>query len=135
VLATLAGGGVLAAAFIAWQRRAAHPMVPPALFRSRAFSAANAVSFFMYAVLFGALFLMSQMLQTGLGYTPLQAGIRLLPWTLPPMVIAPLAGTMADRYGNRPFMMFGLVLQAAGHAPAQPQPQPQRPRALAAETA
>jgi MFS family permease len=91
----------------------------------------------MYAVLFGALFLMSQMLQTGLGYTPLQAGIRLLPWTLPPMVIAPLAGTMADRYGNRPFMMFGLVLQAAGHAPAQPQPQPQpqRPRALAAETA
>jgi MFS family permease len=53
------------------------------------------------------------------------------------MVIAPLAGTMADRYGNRPFMMFGLVLQAAGHAPAQPQPQPQpqRPRALAAETA
>ncbi|HEX8005047.1 MAG TPA: MFS transporter [Trebonia sp.] len=115
VLATLLSGAVLAAAFIAWQRRAAHPMIPPALFRSRAFSAANAVSFFMYAGLFGALFLMSQLLQTGLGYSPLQAGIRLLPWTLPPMVIAPLAGTLADRHGNRPFMMLGLALQAAGY--------------------
>jgi EmrB/QacA subfamily drug resistance transporter len=116
VLATMLGGGMLAAAFIAWQRRAAHPMVPPALFRSRTFSAANAVSFFMYAGLFGALFLMSQLLQTGLGYSPLQAGIRLLPWTLPPMVIAPLAGTLADRHGNRPFMVLGLALQASGYA-------------------
>lgn len=104
------GGAMLAAAFITWQRRAGHPMVPPALFRSRTFSAANAVSFFMYAGLFGALFQTSQLLQTGLGYTPLQAGIRLLPWTLPPMVIAPLAGTLVGRHGNRPFMVLGLAL-------------------------
>jgi MFS family permease len=70
----------------------------------------------MYAGLFGALFLMSQLLQTGLGYTPLQAGIRLLPWTLPPLFIAPLAGALADRHGNRPFMALGLALQAGGYA-------------------
>jgi MFS family permease len=70
----------------------------------------------MYAGLFGALFLISQLPQTGLGYTPLQAGIWLLPWTLPPMVIAALAGTLADRYGNRPFMVLGFELQAVGYA-------------------
>jgi MFS family permease len=70
----------------------------------------------MYAGLFGALFLMSQLLQTALGYSPLQAGLRLLPWSLAPMFIAPLAGVLADRYGNRPFMVLGLVLQAAGYA-------------------
>jgi MFS family permease len=78
--------------------------------------AANGVSFFMYAGLFGALFLMSQLLQTALGYGPLGAGLRLLPWTAPPLVVAPLAGVLADRYGNRPFMVLGLVLQAAGYA-------------------
>jgi MFS family permease len=74
------------------------------------------VSFFMYAGLFGALFLMSQLLQTALGYSPLAAGLRLLPWTLPPMFIAPMAGTLADRFGNRPFMALGLALQAIGYA-------------------
>jgi MFS family permease len=59
---------------------------------------------------------MSQLLQTALGYGPLAAGLRLLPWTAPPMVVAPLAGALADRYGNRPFMILGLVLQAAGYA-------------------
>jgi EmrB/QacA subfamily drug resistance transporter len=116
VVSALAIGSILVAAFIAWELRAEHPMVPPSLFRSRSFAAANGVSFFMYAGLFGALFLMSQLLQTGLGYSPLQAGVRLLPWTLPPMFIAPIAGTLADRYGNRPFMVLGLALQATGLA-------------------
>jgi EmrB/QacA subfamily drug resistance transporter len=116
VLSALVVGSVLVAAFIAWERHTEHPMVPPALFRSRTFAAANGVSFFMYAGLFGALFLMSQLLQTALGYSPLQAGLRLLPWTLPPMIVAPIAGALADRYGNRPFMIAGLALQAAGYA-------------------
>jgi MFS family permease len=68
----------------------------------------------MYAGLFGALFLMSQFFQSCLGYSPLGAGVRLLPWAAPPMFIAPIAGVLADRYGNRPFMALGLVLQAAG---------------------
>ena len=70
----------------------------------------------MYAGLFGALFLMSQYFQTCLGYSPLEAGIRLMPWAAPPMVIAPIAGALADRFGNRPFMALGLTLQAAGLA-------------------
>jgi MFS family permease len=89
-------------------------MVSPELFRSRSFSAANGVSFFMYAGLFGALFLMSQLLQTALGNSPLQAGLRLLPWSFPPMIFAPIAGALAQRYGNRPFMVLGLAMQAVG---------------------
>src|SRR5262249_40609771 len=105
---------VLVVAFLAWERRAPSPMLPLELFRYRGFSAANAVSFFMYAGLFGTLFLMAQFLQTALGYSPLQAGIRLLPWTATPMVIAPLAGGLADRFGNRPFMTLGMIMQAVG---------------------
>ncbi len=116
VVCSLGFGALVAAAFIAWERRAEHPMVPPALFGVRTFVAANGVSFFMYGGLFALLFLVSQLLQTGLGYSPLQAGLRLLPWTLPPMVVAPIAGALADRYGNRPFMVLGLLLQGAGSA-------------------
>ena len=114
VVATLAAGAALVAVFLAWERRARNPMLPLALFRERGFSSANAVSFFMYAGLFGALFLMAQFLQTALCYSPLQAGIRLLPWTATPMVIAPIAGGLADRFGNRPFMILGLTMQAVG---------------------
>jgi EmrB/QacA subfamily drug resistance transporter len=116
VLITLVGGAAFIAAFLGWERRASNPMLPLALFRDRTFASANAVSVFMYAGLFGALFLMSQFFQTALGYSPLGAGIRLLPWSMPPMFIAPIAGLLADRYGNRPFMALGLALQAGGLA-------------------
>jgi EmrB/QacA subfamily drug resistance transporter len=114
VVGTLALGAVLVAAFLAWERRAPQPMVPLVLFRSRGFVAANGVSFFMYAALFGALFLMTQFFQTALGNSPLEAGLRILPWTATPMIVAPIAGALADRYGNRPFMVTGLALQAIG---------------------
>jgi EmrB/QacA subfamily drug resistance transporter len=116
VTAALVGGALSLVLFVAWEHRAPVPMLPLGLFRSRTFSAANGVSFFMYAGLFGALFLMSQLLQSALGYSPLQAGLRLLAWTAPPVVIAPLAGVLANRYGNRPFMTLGLILQAGGFA-------------------
>jgi EmrB/QacA subfamily drug resistance transporter len=114
VVATLLAGVTLAGAFLSWERRTPSPMLPLTLFRSRTFASANAVSLFMYAGLFGALFLMAQFFQTCLGYSPLDAGIRLLPWSMPPMFIAPIAGALADRYGNRPFMALGMALQAAG---------------------
>ncbi|MFL5867598.1 MAG: MFS transporter, partial [Thermoleophilaceae bacterium] len=116
VLVALVAGASLLSVFLAWERRAASPMLPLALFRERGFVAGNAVSFFMYAALFGALFLISQLLQTALGNSPFQAGLRILPWTAAPMVIAPLAGSLADRYGNRLFMAIGLALQALGLA-------------------
>jgi len=114
VVSTLLGGALVIGAFLAWERRAANPMLPLQLFRSRAFSSANGVSFFMYAGLFGALFLMAQFLQTALGNSPLRAGLLILPWTATPMLVAPLAGALADRFGNRPFMLLGLTLQALG---------------------
>lgn len=107
-------GAALVAIFFAWERRTTSPMLSPALFRSREFNAANGVSFFMYAALFGVLFLIMQFLQIALGYSPLAAGLRTLPWTAAPMVVAPVAGALADRYGGKPFMVVGLALQAAG---------------------
>jgi EmrB/QacA subfamily drug resistance transporter len=114
VIGSLVAGAALVGAFLAWERRARSPMLPLGLFRYRGFSMANAVSFSLYAGLFGTLFLMTQFFQTALGYTPLQAGIRLLPWTATPMVIAPIAGSLADRFGNRPFITLGMTMQAVG---------------------
>src|SRR5918998_1357023 len=106
--------GALAAAFIAWELRAAEPMLPMRFFRSRAFSAGNAAIFFTLASLFGAVFFFAQMLQTGLGYGPLDAGLRLMPWTVTFITVAPVVGSLVDRFGERPFMVAGLSLQALG---------------------
>ena len=92
VIGALAAGAALVGLFAAWERRARAPMLPLALFRRARFTAANGVSFFMYAGLFGTLFLMTQFLQSAQHYTPLQAGIRMLPWTAAAMVISPVAG-------------------------------------------
>ena len=116
VLGALLAGAFLIYAFVIWERRTRTPMLPLALFRERAFISANVVSFFMYAGLFGTLFLMAQFFQNGLGLSPLAAGVRLLPWTATPMIIAPIAGALADRYGTRPFMVLGLALQGLGLA-------------------
>jgi MFS family permease len=83
-------------------------------FRSRAFSSGNAGVFFLFAALFGAVFFLAQFLQTGLGHGPLDAALRLVPWTATLFVIAPLAGALADRIGERLLLVGGLTLQAAG---------------------
>ncbi|WP_141578899.1 MFS transporter [Actinomadura sp. WMMA1423] len=114
VIGTLAAGTVLVAAFAGWETRAPHPMLPPAYFRNRAFTTANAVIFCQFISLIGSLFLIAQMFQIALGYSPLQAGLRILPWTAMPMLVAPVAGALADRWGFRPFMLGGLLLQAVG---------------------
>jgi len=116
ILGSLAAGALLLAAFVAWERRATQPMLPLRLFRSRAFSAANGASLFMYFGMFGSIFLLTQFFQTVQGYSPLEAGLRVLPWTAMPMVVAPIAGALSDRIGGRPFMTLGLGLQAAGLA-------------------
>jgi MFS family permease len=89
-------------------------MLPIRFFRSRAFSAGNAAIFFTFASLFGAVFFFAQMLQTALGYGPLAAGLRLIPWTITFITVAPVVGALADRFGERPFMVGGLALQALG---------------------
>jgi EmrB/QacA subfamily drug resistance transporter len=114
VLGALAAGLALVGAFVARELRAPEPMLPIRLFRSRAFSAGNAAIFFTLASLFGAVFFFAQMLQTALGYGPLDAGLRLMPWTLTFITVAPLVGALVDRLGERPFMVGGLTLQALG---------------------
>jgi EmrB/QacA subfamily drug resistance transporter len=114
VLAALAGGAALLAGFVAWERRTPEPMLPMRLFRSRAFAAGNAAAFFMFASLYGAVFFMAQFLQTAQGHGPLDAGVRLLPWTATLFVVAPIAGARADRVGERPLIAGGLLLQAIG---------------------
>jgi EmrB/QacA subfamily drug resistance transporter len=114
VIGSLAAGALLTIAFVAWELRTHEPMLPMRFFRSRAFSAGNAAIFFTFASLFGAVFFFAQLLQTVLGYGPLDAGLRLIPWTATFMTVAPIAGALADRFGERPFMVGGLLLQAVG---------------------
>jgi EmrB/QacA subfamily drug resistance transporter len=116
VLAPLAAGALLGAAFVARERRARAPMLPLRLFRSRAFSAGGAVIFLLSASVTGSVFFMAQFQQAGLGQGPLAAGLRLLPWGIPPLLLAPRAGTLADRLGGRPLIVAGLLLQAGGLA-------------------
>ena len=112
VLGSLIAGSVLVAAFLAWEHRAPEPMLPLRFFRSRAFSAVNGVSLAMYFGVFGSIFLLAQFFQVTQGYSPLEAGLRTLPWTGMPMLIAPIAGLLSDRIGSRPLMALGLALQA-----------------------
>ena len=114
VLGPIVAGAVLLAAFTAWELRAPAPMLPLRLLRSRGFSATNVASFLFSAGMFGSIFLLAQFLQVADHYSPLSAGLRTLPWTGMPMVVAPLAGPLSDRWGGRPLIITGLVLQAAG---------------------
>jgi EmrB/QacA subfamily drug resistance transporter len=116
VVAALALGAALMIAFVAWELRAREPMLPMRFFRSRAFSSGNAAVFFLFASLFGAVFFLAQFLQTGLGQGPLEAGLRLGPWTGTLFVVAPIAGALADRVGEWPLVVGGLALQATGMA-------------------
>jgi EmrB/QacA subfamily drug resistance transporter len=113
-IGALAVGAAMLAGFLLWERRARVPMIPLGYFRHRGFATANAVAFFLSFSLIGSLFMVAQMFQTGLGHDPLGAGIRMLVWNGMPLLVAPLAGTLSDRFGNRPFMLGGLLLQGGG---------------------
>ncbi len=87
-------------------------MLPMTFFRNRAFSLANLASLFMFFGMFGSIFLLTQFFQTVQGYSPLSSGLRILPWTLAPMFVAPFAGAMSDRVSPKRILSVGLTLQA-----------------------
>ena len=113
VTGSIAAGAVLLVAFVLHELRTPAPMLPMRFFRSRAFAATNGVSLAMTFGIFGAIFLLAQFFQTVQMYSPLEAGLRTLPWTGMPMLVAPVAGILSDRIGSRPLMSAGLFLQAA----------------------
>jgi EmrB/QacA subfamily drug resistance transporter len=114
VLGTLAGGALFSVAFVRWEQRVSQPMLPMHLFRIRAFAAGNGAMLLLTASLFSAVFMLAQYLQISLGYSPLAAGVRFLPWTGTLFVVAPLAGALVGRLGARQLLVAGLTLQGAG---------------------
>ena len=114
VIGALTAGAALLGAFVAWELRARAPMLPMRFFRSRSFSAGNAAIFFAVASLFCGVFFLAQFLQVALGRGPLGAGLGLLPWTATLFFVAPVAGVLVDRLGERPFLVLGPLLQAVG---------------------
>ncbi|MFI5657483.1 DHA2 family efflux MFS transporter permease subunit [Streptomyces sp. NPDC051684] len=114
VLTGLFAGTALLVGFVRHGIRNEHSMLPMRLFRSRAFAGINAASLLMFLGMFGSIFLLSQFLQGVLGYSPTEAGLRMLPWTGMPMLVAPIAGILSDRIGGRPVVAAGLFLQAVG---------------------
>jgi EmrB/QacA subfamily drug resistance transporter len=116
IMGSIAAGIVLVALFVAWELRALAPMLPMRYFRNRTFALANAASLFFSFGMFGSIFLLAQFFQTVQGYSPLASGLRILPWTAMPMIVAPIAGALSDRIGGHRLMGAGLALQAIGLA-------------------
>lgn len=116
VVASLTIGAVLIVTFVVWELRTAAPMLPMRFFANRTFTAANIASMLMFFGMFGAIFLLTQFLQTVQGYSPLSAGLRVLPWTAMPLIVAPIAGALSDKIGGRSLMAAGIALQAVALA-------------------
>ena len=114
VLGSFAVGALAIAGFALWELRTTAPAVPLRLFTSATFAAANLTGFLLVAALLASAFLIAQFFQFGLRYSPLEAGIRILPWTATPILVSPLAGALSDRIGRRPLMAGGMLLAAVG---------------------
>jgi EmrB/QacA subfamily drug resistance transporter len=116
VAGSLVTGVAVLGAFVAWERRAPAPMLPLELLRNRTFALTNALGFVMFFGTFGSIFLITQLAQFVMGYAPFEAGVRMLVWTGATMVVAPIAGATAQRFGPRPFIATGLALQGGALA-------------------
>lgn len=114
ILAGLIVGTALVLAFVRHGITSKNPMLPMRLFRDRAFFGINVSSLLMFLGMFGSIFLLSQFLQGVAGYSPTEAGLRMLPWTGMPLIVAPIAGYLSDKIGGRPVVATGLALQAVG---------------------
>jgi EmrB/QacA subfamily drug resistance transporter len=111
VLGPLVLSGLLLPAYVLWARGRAHAVLPLRLFSARKFTVANVIFLMFTLGMFGTVFLLAQYLQVVQGYSPLEAGLRTLPWTAAPMVVAPIAGALVGRLGYRALLFTGLVLQ------------------------
>ncbi len=113
-LVPLAAGVLAGIGFVAIERRVAGPMLPPRLFASRTFSGGNAAIFLVNAAITGSLFLTAQFFQLAGGHGALDAGLRLLPIGIVPLLVGPRAGALADRFGERTLIVTGSFVMAVG---------------------
>jgi len=115
ICVTAAGTALLTGTLgIRRQFTARSPLIPPRLMRSRTTAMVNAVGFLYNFGAFGAVFLLTQFLQVAQGYDALRAGVMTLPWSLAPMLFAPLAGNLTARFGSRRLLACGLTAQSLG---------------------
>jgi EmrB/QacA subfamily drug resistance transporter len=114
ILLAFAIGALLLAAFFAWERHTDHPMLDLAFFRNPRFTAASAAIAFTFFAMFGSIFLFTQYFQFVLGYTPLETGIRFMPWALVMMAVAPNSPKLVERVGTKIVVATGLALLAIG---------------------
>ena len=116
VLGTLVAGPALLVAFVWWERSVCQPLVPLRLFALRDFALGNVTTFLMSAAIFAAGLFVTEEFQLAREYSPVGAGLRLLPFFATPMLVSPIAGALSDRIGRRPIMVVGLSLLTAGLA-------------------
>jgi EmrB/QacA subfamily drug resistance transporter len=114
ILGAFALAAVLLGAFILWERWTRFPMLDVSFFRNPRFSAASGAIMLTFFAMFGSLFLLTQFLQSILGYTPLEAGIRLLPMAGVMIVISPLSAKVVERIGSKIVVASGLSIAAIG---------------------
>jgi len=113
-IGSLAAGILPLAGFVCWERRVAEPMVPPGMFAVRDFAIGNVTTFLMSGAIFAGGLLVTEEFQLARHFSPVGAGLRLLPFFATPMLVSPVAGALSDRTGRRPIIVAGLSLLTVG---------------------
>jgi EmrB/QacA subfamily drug resistance transporter len=114
VIGSFVVGAIALAGFVRWELRSTHPMLDIRMFRHRGFASVNVTAMLFSFGMFGAIFFLVQFLQVVQGLSPLAAGVRILPWTAMPMLLAAVVGNLSERWGGKPLVVTGLALQAIG---------------------
>jgi EmrB/QacA subfamily drug resistance transporter len=114
ILGALGLAAVLLVAFFVWERKSSHPMLDLNFFKNPRFTSASASISILFFAMFGVIFLLTQYFQFVLGYSPLEAGVRLLPLALTMMVVAPLSARIVERVGTKAVVSTGLFLSGLG---------------------
>jgi EmrB/QacA subfamily drug resistance transporter len=116
VVTSFFAGVLVVATFVAWELHSDHPMLDVRFFENRRFTAANIAITMTFFALFGSMFLITQYLQTVLGFSAFEAGLRMLPMACVMLVVAPLAPRIVERVGTKVVVGAGLTLVTLGMA-------------------